>query len=67
MSGEGGILDLRARLAAVEPLAAYAVDAVEVQAMIDAGGFTNEAEAAAIAAATIAATPFAGLDLGTFN
>jgi hypothetical protein len=67
MSGEGGILDLRARLAAVEPLAQAAVDAGDVQAMIDAGGFTNEAGAAAIASATIAATPFAGLDLGTFN
>lgn len=30
-------------------------------------GVTNEAEVTAIASATIAATPFAGLDLGTFN
>lgn len=30
-------------------------------------GVTNEADVIALAAATIAATPFAGLDLGTFN
>ena len=30
-------------------------------------GVTNEAEVTAIASATIAATPFAGIDLGTFN
>ena len=63
MSGEGGIIDLRTRLAAVEPLAQAAVTEADVQAM----GFTTEPEVEAIAAATISATPFTGIDLGTFN
>lgn len=40
MSGEGGILNIRARLAAVEPLAQAAVPADQVQAMIDAKDVT---------------------------
>lgn len=40
MSGEGGIIDLRTRLAAVEPLAQAAVTEADVQAMIDASEVT---------------------------
>lgn len=63
MSGEGGILDLRARLAAVEPLAADAVDAVAVQAMIDAKEVTAGAGLARVGneiRLAIGALPIAG-------
>lgn len=71
MSGEGGIPDIRARLAVVEAGggsgAAWGGIGGTLANQTDLQAALNAKLSAAQVQALIDATPFAGVDLGTFN